>query len=131
MLAPEPARRPVQPPPAQPVIIEVVQVAPSDWQEVLAAALREGKASPKQVIAWLHGMSRPGQKPPDWLEIEAVALMYKQHGHLYSNYETFVGYLAYKGVEISVGTFKRWLRIYEAATGEQLRPGRKGRRKIM
>jgi len=131
VLAPEPARRPVQPPPAQPVIIEVVQVAPSDWQEVLAAALREGKASPKQVIAWLHGMSRPGQKPPDWLEIEAVALMYKQHGHLYSNYETFVGYLAYKGVEISVGTFKRWLRIYEAATGEQLRPGRKGRRKIM
>ena len=131
VLAPEPAHRPVQQPPAQPVIVEVVQVASTDWQEVLAAALREGKASPKQVIAWLHGMSRPGQKPPDWAEVEAVALMYKRHGHLYSNYETFVGYLAYKGVEISVGTFKRWLRIYEAATGEQLRPGRKGRRKIM
>lgn len=130
LLAPEPARRPVQPPPAQPVIVEVVQVASTDWQEVLAAALREGKASPKQVIALLHSMSRPGQKPPDWVEIEAVATLYKQHGQRYTGYEAFVGFLARKGMAISVATLKRRLEQYEAATGERLRPGQ-GRRKLL
>lgn len=125
-----PARRPVLAPPAQPVIVEVVQVASTDWREALAAALQDGKASPQEVIAWLRGMSRPGQKPPDWVEVEAVAVMYKQHGHRYKDYETFVSYLALKGIAISVGTLKRRLALYEAATGERLRPG-KGRRKLL
>jgi len=124
-------RRHVLPAPAQPVIVEVVQVASTDWREALAAALQEGKASPQEVIAWLRGMSRPGQKPPDWAEIEAVAALYKQHGHRYSGYETFVGYLARKGIAISVGTLKRRLALYETATGERLRPGKRGRRKLL
>ena len=145
LLAPEPARRHVLPLPAQPVIVEVVQVASTDWretlaaalqegkaspQEVIKAALQEGKASPKQVIAWLHGMSRPGQKPPDWPEVEAVALMYKRQGHKYKSYGAFVVYLENKSISISVATLKRWLERYEAATGERLRPG-KGRRKLL
>lgn len=110
-------------PPAQP--------AAPDWREALTVALKEGRASPKDVIDWLHGMNRPGQKPPKREDIEVVAALYKQHGHRYDSYEAFVVFLDRKGIAISVGTLKRWLKMAEAATGEQLRPGRKGRRKIM
>lgn len=110
-------------PPAQP--------AAPDWREALTVALKEGIASPKDVIDWLHGMNRPGQKPPKREEIEVVAALYKQHGHRYDSYEAFVVFLDRKGIAISVGTLKRWLKMAEAATGEQYRQGRKGRRKIM
>lgn len=110
-------------PPAQP--------AAPDWREALTVALKEGKASPKEVIDWLHGMNRPGQKPPKREDIEVVAALYKQHGHRYDSYEAFVVFLDRKGIAISVGTLKRWLKMAEAATGEQYRQGRKGRRKIM
>lgn len=110
-------------PPAQP--------AAPDWREALTVALKEGIASPKDVIDWLHGMNRPGQKPPKREDIEVVAALYKQHGHRYDSYEAFVVFLDRKGIAISVGTLKRWLKMAEAATGEQYRQGRKGRRKIM
>lgn len=126
VLAPEPAHRPVQQPPAQPVIVEVVQVASSDWQEVLAAALREGKASPKQVIRLVQHL--PEQKATEWAVIETVVAIYKERGHRYENQAGFVMHLASKGISISVPTFQRWLRKWEMSTGERVRPGRGSRK---
>lgn len=109
-------------PPAQP--------AAPDWREALTVALKEGKASPKEVLSLIQRV--PEQKPAEpgkWTLIETVVAIYKEHGHRYESQAFFVMHLANKGIPISVPTFQRWLREWERCTGEQVRPGRGSRKR--
>lgn len=136
--APRPApnrRAPAAPHAPEPPAAEIAEVhLPSErWAEVLTVAIREGKATKAEVQRLLMSMPdqpAPGIKPPLWEEIEVVALLYKEHGHRYDNQECFVRYcLAPKGMAMAVQTFQRWLKQYETATGEQIRPGRGSRKR--
>lgn len=130
---PAPRRRPVYLPEPEPAAepLDVVQISESDWREVITLAITEGKATPAQLIqlALQYNYKAPGLTPPQWAEIEAVALAYKEHGHRYDSQEAFIGYLIRKGFSLSLATFKRWVNLYETLTGECIRPGRGSRKR--
>lgn len=115
---PEPQPEP-QPPqngnfgiaPAQPGL-------PVDWQQALADALRAGRAKPEHIVQWLLQQERGSQQPPMWADIELIALDYKRSGH---NYESLTAFARKHGRHRT--TVDRYLKMYEAATGERVRPG--------
>ena len=109
-------------PPMPAAQIEQVRIDP-DWREVMDQILRAGKASPKQVIDFLLDRNAGSQQPPAWPEIEALALDYERNGH---NYDGLAGFARKHGIHRA--TIDRYLKMYEAATGRQIRPGR-GRQK--
>lgn len=111
--------------------IEVVHLPGNDWREVITRAITEGEATPAQLIqlALQYNYKAPGLTPPQWAEIEAVALAYKEHGHKYDSQEAFIGYLIRKGFPLGLATFKRWVNLYETLTGECIRPGRGSRKR--
>ena len=125
-----PARRQPEPPVER---VQVVHLAPGDWQEALTHALTSGQASPRDVGEFLYSLSvqqrQAGPVPPAWADIEAVAVMYRDNGHRYKNQGRFVDYLASKGMAIGLSTFKEWIRLYEENTGVKLRPGQGSRKR--
>lgn len=104
--------------------IDVVQLA-GQWTEVLTLALTTGEATVKEVIEWTLAAAenRPGQRPPPWQEIEALAKAYKQRGHYYADLGAFARAMGY-----GRATAHRHLKLYQLATGEQVLVGR-GKRK--
>ena len=118
-------------PPAE--MVQVVHLAPGDWQEALTHALTTGQASPRDVGEFLYSLSaqqrQAGPVPPAWEDIEAVAMMYRDNGHRYKNQGRFVEYLASKGMAIGLSTFKEWIKLYEQNTGVKVRPGQGSRKR--
>jgi len=90
------------------------------WAEALTEALTTGETTIKEVYALLRTLARskPGQRPPEWHEVEAVALAYRERGHKYRTQTAFA-----KTVGCSLATLHRYLDVYEATTGQRLRPG--------
>lgn len=138
--APWPApgtRAPAVPRTPEPPAAEIAEVhLPGErWAEVITGAIRGGKVTKAAMIKLIMSMpdeekSAPGLKPPQWEEIEAVALLYKEHGHKYDDQERFVRYyLEPKGMALSVQTFRRWIKRYESVTGERISPGRGSRKR--
>lgn len=123
------SRRPEPGPEPKPTALEPVQLA-GQWSEVLAHALTAGIASPKEMIEFVLALAQqhaPGVKQPTWAEVQAVALAYKERGHRFTDQAAFARSIGY-----SRATVQRCLKLYEVATGEQVRPGRgRGRRKLM
>ena len=107
-----PRRRPYTPerPPGR---IEAVEIADLDSRAILTALIREGKATPAEMIrTGLEFSDKPGPGPklPPWSEIEAICLDYERSGHKYPNQESFAA-----RHNISKGTFTRYRRLWRAA----------------
>lgn len=123
------SRQPEPEPQPEPPALEPVQLA-GQWPEVLTHVIAAGIASPKDVLELVLTLAQQhasGVKPPTWAEVEAVARAYKERGHRYTDQGAFARAIGY-----SRATVQRCLSWYEAATGEQVRPGRgRGRRKLM
>ena len=124
-------------PPAERV--QVVHLAPGDWRDALNHAIESGQASRRELAEYLHSLSADvrgaGQPPSDWAQIEAVAVLYRDKGHMYGNQEDFVRWLRSSSAgramglsQLSRATFHRWIKQYEQITEEIVRPG-KGSRK--
>ena len=109
-------------PPTHQAQIETVHIA-LDAREMINHLLSAGKATPKQIIEILLDRNAGSQQPPAWPEIEALALDYERNGH---NYDGLAGFARKHGIHRA--TIDRYLKMYEAATGRQIRPGR-GRQK--
>ena len=113
---------------------------PSNWQAMLTYALTTGQASRREVAEYLHNLSaqqrQAGLFPPEWAQIETVAVLYRDKGHLHSGQEAFVMWLRASSAgralglsQLSRSTFQRWLKSYEQMVGEPVRPGRGNRKR--
>jgi len=91
---------------------------PAAWQEILADALQSRRATPEEIVQWLLQQDRGSQPLPLWADIEVIALDYQQNGSRYKNMDAFAN-----KYRLHRATVDRYLRMYEAATGEQIRPG--------
>ena len=91
---------------------------PADWREILVNALRAGQATTESIVQWLLQQDRGSQPLPLWADIEVIALDYQQNGSRYKNMDAFAN-----KYRLHRATVDRYLRMYEAATGEQIRPG--------
>ena len=91
---------------------------PVDWQQALADALQLGLTTPDRIVQWLLQLERGSQQPPQWEYIELIALDYKRTGHHYENLAAFA-----RKHRLHRATVDRYLKMYEAATGERVRPG--------
>ncbi len=127
-----PGQRRQQPEPLAEV--QVVSIIADNWRDVVSQALTNGqatpsdllsltlslgKASPQQIVHWLLQQTRGSQAPPSWEVIERVALDFEQNGWRYDNMSAFGRKHGIK----SRATVDRYLSMYEAATGRQVRPG--------
>ena len=91
---------------------------PADWQTALADALRVGKVTPEGIVQWLLLQERGSQQLPLWEDIEVIAMDFERNGWRYDNLTAFA-----RKHRIHRATVDRYLRLYEAATGQQIRPG--------
>ncbi len=91
---------------------------PVDWQQALADALRAGQATRDQVVQWLLQQDSGSQPLPLWADIEVIALDYQRNGSRYDGMAAFA-----RKHRIHRATLDRYLKLYEAATGKQIRPG--------
>lgn len=91
---------------------------PADWQQALADALRAGQATAESIVQWLLQQDRGSQPLPLWADIEVIALDYQRNGSRYDSMAAFA-----RKHRIHRATLDRYLKLYEAATGKQIRPG--------
>ena len=122
-----PERRPGSQPPPQNGNFGIAPAQPGqpvDWQQALADALRAGLAKPEHIVQWLLQQDRGSQQPPLWADVELIALDYERNGHRYDNLAAFAG-----KHRMHRATVDRYLKMYEAATGKQVRPGQGRNRK--
>lgn len=76
--------------------------------------------TPMQIVRRLLQLEQGSQQPPEWEFIERFALDYHENGWRYDNMAAFARQRKY---QISRATADRYLLWYEAATGQQIRPG--------